>query len=708
MRRLAAVWTVLTTLVLGCSSGTGASTSGAGGAAASGGPTGAGGGGPTGAGGRGGATGAGGGAMAMTCGAVSQPCCPSSSPCGSGLTCRDNGCQALPTDGTGNSCTVGSDCPTGHCERASASDGPGVCSRSCSPTGVCLPGWTCRAELGSLTDYTCQCLAQTETCNGLDDDCDGVVDDEPSTDQGCVKAKGLGYVCRNGACACATMCGGACTNLQSDANNCGACGKKCAIACAAGQCTTPVGVSVGTLFACAVLSNGAVACWGGALGTTDLFERWATPQTVEGLNDAVAISAGGGHVCALLANQTVACWGSNAAGQLGTTTASAAVPFPVAIPGLHDVTALASGGNYSCALLADTTAVCWGSDYYGQLGNGTTSLVPNPTPIPVPGLSGITAISASGSGHTCAVLSDGTVSCWGLNDFGEVGPGSTAEEVISPTPVPGVTGVVGIAAGWDHTCALLSNGTTTCWGQNANYELGTTLTGASTSTTPLATPGVSGAAAIASFGDFTCVLYPIGTVGCWGAHDQNELGGGNAPNTVSGLGGAATALATGLESSCVLLAGGENRLLGRQLGGRARERNDDHHAAPQRGDGDLGELSSATNYLDFRPLAEREVDEPRRFTFGFAFLFAFRAGGFRFRSAARCLCAKRTKSPAVTIPTSLSSFVTGRLPNRLVSISRAASAAVVLGSTVTTSFSMSTSTGMSPATSATDPLFGRP
>ena len=376
-------------------------------------------------------------------------------------------------------------------------------------------------------------------------------------DRACVKAKGIGYACRNGACTCAATCGGACVDLQSDANNCGACGKTCAIACAAGQCATPVGVSVGIAFACALLSNGAVACWGGALGTTDLSERWTTPQTVEGLNHAVAISAGGGHVCALLADTTVACWGSNAAGQLGTTTASDAVPFPVAIPGLHDVTALASGDNYSCALLADTTAVCWGSDYYGQLGNGTTSNVPNPSPIPVPGLSGITAISASGSGHTCALLSDRTVSCWGLNDFGEVGPGSTAEEVTSPTPVPGVTGAVGIAAGWDHTCALLSDGTTTCWGQNASHELGTTLTGASTSPTPLATPGVSGATAIASFGDFTCVLYPHGTVGCWGADDQNELGGGNPPNTVSGLSGAATALATGLGSSCVLLTGGE-------------------------------------------------------------------------------------------------------------------------------------------------------
>lgn len=557
MRWLVGGWAVLATLALACSTGPGASTSGTGGAAAGGGPTGGAVGGPTGGAG-GGATGAGGGgAVAMTCGAVGQPCCPSNSPCASGLTCRENGCQSVPADGTGTSCTVDADCPAGHCELDGASDGPGVCSRSCSAEGDCIPGWTCAAELGSINAYTCHCLATTETCNGLDDDCDGVVDDEPAMDQLCVKTKGIGYACRNGACTCATMCGGACVDLQSDANNCGACGKQCEIACAAGQCTTPVGVSVGTLFACAVLSNGAVACWGGALGTTDLFEHWTTPQTVEGLNDAVAVSAGGGHACALLADETVACWGGNGAGQLGPAATSDVMPFPVSIPGLHGVKALTSGWSYSCALLADTTAVCWGSNNYGQLGNGTTSMVPNPSPTPVAGLSGITAISASGSGHTCAALSDGTVSCWGLNDFGEVGPGSTSEIVPSPTPVPGVTGVVGIAAGWDHSCALLSNGTTTCWGQNANRELGTTLTGASTSTTPIPTPGVSGATAIASFGDFTCVLYPHGVVGCWGADDQNEIGGGNAPYTVSGLIGAATALATGLESSCVLLTGGE-------------------------------------------------------------------------------------------------------------------------------------------------------
>src|SRR5579863_8679580 len=179
MRR-AARWTVLTALALACSSGTGASTAGAGGATTNGGSTGAGGGstgmagGPAGGGSKGAGGVAGGGSIGtggvagggsigtggsglMTCGAEGQPCCPDSSPCAAGLTCQDSGCQALPTDGTGTSCTVNSDCPTGLCELDSASDGPGVCSRSCSPANLCIPGWACRAELGSLTNYVCQC-----------------------------------------------------------------------------------------------------------------------------------------------------------------------------------------------------------------------------------------------------------------------------------------------------------------------------------------------------------------------------------------------------------------------------------------------------------------------------------------------------------------------------------------------------------------------
>jgi alpha-tubulin suppressor-like RCC1 family protein len=132
-----------------------------------------------------------------------------------------------------------------------------------------------------------------------------------------------------------------------------------------------------------------------------------------------------------MADQTVQCWGDNSNGELGTAAGAATVvPMPVAVAGLATVTAISAGregGYFACALLADTTVACWGQNNLGQLGNGTTTS--SPTPVAVSGLSGVTAIS-SGNDFACALLADATVKCWGRNNEGQLGNGTTVNATV--------------------------------------------------------------------------------------------------------------------------------------------------------------------------------------------------------------------------------------------------------------------------------------
>jgi hypothetical protein len=157
----------------------------------------------------------------------------------------------------------------------------------------------------------------------------------------------------------------------------------------------------------------------------------ASPASAVPANSTVSpVSAGRDHTCALLSGGTVKCWGWNSYGQLGdgTTTASST---PVALSGLTGLSAISAGAYHTCALLSGGTVECWGWNAYGQLGDGTTNFFGETTPVAVSGLSGASAISAGGD-HTCAVLRGATVKCWGYNNYGQLGDGTTTD---SPTPV---------------------------------------------------------------------------------------------------------------------------------------------------------------------------------------------------------------------------------------------------------------------------------
>ncbi len=214
-----------------------------------------------------------------------------------------------------------------------------------------------------------------------------------------------------------------------------------------------------------------------AVGQTQRF-------TATGIDTATAIEAGAFHQCALLQDTTVRCWGLNDYGALGngtftgTTNAGASNPTPVAVVGLTGAVAISSGGYHTCARFPNGTLQCWGLNDGdpntgarggGQLGNPAAGDL-SPTPVPVTGITTATAVTAGGF-HTCALLPNGTVQCWGQNDQGQLGNGTTdpapptvAPRNATPVTVSGINNAIAVSAGGWHTCALLQDGTVRCWG----------------------------------------------------------------------------------------------------------------------------------------------------------------------------------------------------------------------------------------------------
>lgn len=177
------------------------------------------------------------------------------------------------------------------------------------------------------------------------------------------------------------------------------------------------------------------------------------------------IQAGEHHTCALFPSQTVECWGSNWYSQLGDGTDNLQSNIPVPVLGLTNVTAISAGYRHTCALLADKTVKCWGDNSHGQLGDGTNTN--RNSPVVVVGISNVVAISSSGrSVSTCALLEDGTVRCWGDNSEGQLGDGTNVLRSNQPVQALNLNNVVSISVG-AQSCAVLGDQTVECWGINA-------------------------------------------------------------------------------------------------------------------------------------------------------------------------------------------------------------------------------------------------
>ena len=328
-----------------------------------------------------------------------------------------------------------------------------------------------------------------------------------------------------------------------------------------------VAITAGTAHTCAVLADGTARCWGenlfGALGDGTTVERH-TPVVVNGLSNAVAIGGGDLHTCALVADGTTRCWGNG----FGDPT--------VAVGSLNIAVAITTGAYHACALLAEGSAVCWGRNNVGQLGTGNTRPSPLPTVVVGGGGSFTARDVAAGRNHTCAVRANGTVSCWGSNDSGQIGDGTSGINRLSPVAVSGLSNAVAIAAGDAHTCALMAGGTVRCWGLNTSGQLGNGTF--SSSSIPIPVSNLTNVVAIAAGGGIgnshTCALLANGTVRCWGANGSGQVGDGTTsvrtspvPVRVHGLFTDfnlfnAVSIAVGEFHSCALLADGNARCWG--------------------------------------------------------------------------------------------------------------------------------------------------
>ena len=396
------------------------------------------------------------------------------------------------------------------------------------------------------------------------------------------------------------------------------------------QTTAVIQIAAGERHTCALSSDGSLKCWGSSTvgqlgyGNSKTVGDNELPSSVGSVSvtplpfvTVKQIVTGALHTCALLSDDSVRCWGSNNDGEVGLGNASNQVGgptnqfigddelpssiAPVSVTKTSGIKAeqLVSGDYHTCALLSDDTIQCWGDGGDGQLGNGSNQNIgrdelPSSVGSVSVGLPPGVKVSqiAAGGHHTCALLSNGTAKCWGNNEVGQLGYGNTdayalpsALGTVSVTATPGVK-VAQIAAGWYHTCALLSDGSVKCWGDASCGELGygnTTAIGDDelpASVGPVSvtnTPGVN-VIQIAARGPHTCALLSDGSVKCWGANSllnacanaAGELGYGNTetigddelPSSLGPISVSADPsvtvrqLALGLRHTCALLSNG--------------------------------------------------------------------------------------------------------------------------------------------------------
>ena len=264
---------------------------------------------------------------------------------------------------------------------------------------------------------------------------------------------------------------------------------------------------------CAVSRDHVLRCWGGPNAGDE------RPRVVDGLTDPIAVAIGGYHMCALEQAGTVRCWGrSEDVGALGDGRLSGMSDVPVAVSGISSATAIVAGLVHTCVLLADGHVQCWGANAEGTLGNGGTAA--SATPVTVVGVSDAVELSA-GLGHNCVRTSVGGVQCWGFNSGGQVGDGSTSSRLMA-VAVPGLTGVSAISAGGEFSCAVRTpEGNVYCWGFNGSGQLGDGPT--VDHLAPARVSGVSGVSALTTGGAHACVI-AAGAVSCWGYNGDAELG----------------------------------------------------------------------------------------------------------------------------------------------------------------------------------------
>jgi alpha-tubulin suppressor-like RCC1 family protein len=369
-------------------------------------------------------------------------------------------------------------------------------------------------------------------------------------------------------------------------------------------------LSPGEAHTCGVASGGAAFCWGynnsGQLGNGSSSSS-RLPVLVEGGLSFASVSAGSGHTCGVIDAGDAYCWGVNSVGQLGDGTTGGtgcSTPpcsnVPVAVAGGLRFASLSVGSNHTCGITVGGAIYCWGGNWYGELGAGT-SVGPEDcsggfqsgpcSTMPVAVLGGLSFVSVSAGGyHTCGVTTDGETLCWGWNGDGQLGIGNaTGPEECSgasspcstaPVTVVGDLGLAVVTAGASRTCGATTSGDAYCWGRG---QLGDGTT--ESSSTPVA---VAGGLTFTSMtaGGHTCGITPGGDAYCWGVNSHGQLGVGTttaSSEPVQVIGGLSFALlSAGFSHSCGLATGGTAYCWGYNAFGRLGDGTSTDQYAPVR------------------------------------------------------------------------------------------------------------------------------
>lgn len=424
-----------------------------------------------------------------------------------------------------------------------------------------------------------------------------------------------------------TECEG--VDFQTDAENCGGCNKDCltndelwpdygdvvpenirSATCNAGHCQVaecdsgfkddPIfpypdcelyikQVTSGGTHTCTLFSNNTVKCWGGntfgQLGRNLVGEDFtSTPGLVTGLSIApgesiVAISSGRYHNCVLISDNTVQCWGNNGNFQLGRDTGEDSFSrIPAEVDGLDlpaevNIVSLTTGFYISCAVLSNSTIQCWGDSVDGMLGRDGSTYTPGYVEGLPPADNGTIVQAATGYGHSCILLSDGTVECWGLNSRGQLNRDSlyatwelTTVNGISPESFD--IGDFTLAVGGSHNCVLFSNNTVQCWGSNTSGQLGwDTVEDQSYEPGGVVGLALDAGVSIVSLSieaSHSCALLSDGSAQCWGRNNEGQLGRNTGdewthlpPGKVTGLDGVRIMnLSLGNQYTCAVVTDG--------------------------------------------------------------------------------------------------------------------------------------------------------
>lgn len=390
-----------------------------------------------------------------------------------------------------------------------------------------LNGQTCDAGDRNPGGITCSATCQIDrsSCGGF---CgDGI---QQATWESCDGSDFGGAGCSNHAPG---STGGtlACTNsCEADVTRCTVCGDN--VIDSGEQCDTgnnndetcdSLGAGIGGELRCTGSCQFDVSNCGSCGDGVCQFA--GTENSVTCANDCAysKVAAGAIATCALRGPGQPWCWGYGE-----SVGPSLDAPFPTPLPNSPFFKKLTAGRQHFCALTVAGAVYCWGVGYDGQLGNG--DYITHTSPVPVDLGTDVVVALEAGQDHTCAIIADGRVFCWGINHDGCLGSGLPIPSSNVPVQVIGVNDATGLAAGFGHTCAVRNSGEIACWGHGGSGALGDGLS--TSSATPVAVLNISDAVKISAGLFFTCALRAMGQVLCWGANDFSQLGlGGGGPNT---------------------------------------------------------------------------------------------------------------------------------------------------------------------------------